>query len=203
MTKWAILLSVPAAAALPVLARGVRGEDGLAVREVHARIVDAYNHEDTDRLTEHLHPDVAYLIPSRPAIEGKDAVRAMYEGVVDRFSLQGRCLAGLREAIMSTAANKELVRRFYEEVVSTGDTARIGEFVGLRQWLPRDVREPRLIECTGGFAPARWVDNTRRQSFRGESYAQRSSIVDSRSHALRIDQLRGRSRPRGSQPEPA
>ena len=38
--------------------------------------------------------------------------------------------AGLREANMSIAANKELVRRFYEEVVSTGDTSGIADFVG-------------------------------------------------------------------------
>jgi ketosteroid isomerase-like protein len=92
MTKWAMLLPILAAAALPTLAQDVGGKDEVALREVHAGIVDAYNHQDIDRLTEYLHPEVAYLIPSRPAVEGKDAVRAMYEGVFDRFRQQGRCL---------------------------------------------------------------------------------------------------------------
>ena len=92
MGKRAIFLSFLAAAALPALAEDVGGADATAVRKLQTDIVDAYNHQDVDRLLEHFHADVAYLVPSRPPIEGKDAVRAMYEGVFGRFREQGRCL---------------------------------------------------------------------------------------------------------------
>jgi uncharacterized protein (TIGR02246 family) len=90
--KRTLLLFLLAVGAFPAVAEDIGGADARAIRKLQAEIVDAYNHQDVDRLLEYFHPDVAYLVPSRVPIEGKAAVRKMYEGVFDRFRAQGRCL---------------------------------------------------------------------------------------------------------------
>ena len=82
-----------------VSAIGQEDAEVRAVTEVRDAIVEAYNKQDVDGMMEHFHPDVGYLVPSRPYIEGHDAVRTMYEQLFARMRGENSCgyLSGIRE----------------------------------------------------------------------------------------------------------
>jgi ketosteroid isomerase-like protein len=66
-------------------------DDAIALQEVLDEIVDAYNRQDLDRLVKSFHPEVGYLVPSRPYVAGWQAVRSMYEETFDKFREAGVC----------------------------------------------------------------------------------------------------------------
>jgi len=74
----------------------IGGADAAALRRLIQQIVDAANSiatgQDLDRLMSYFHPDVVYLVPSRPPIAGRDAVRAYYDGIHTRWRRDGRYL---------------------------------------------------------------------------------------------------------------
>jgi uncharacterized protein (TIGR02246 family) len=72
-------------------ADGLSEADMNALQQVVDDIVDAYNQQDLEGLVSHFHPDVGYLVPSRPYVEGKEAVRSMYEETFRRFRETGDC----------------------------------------------------------------------------------------------------------------
>lgn len=91
-----------AAATLVVWSTSAIGQENGEVRtltEVRDAIVEAYNTQNVDAMMEHFHPDVGYLVPSRPYVEGRDAVRAMYEQLFIRMREANSCgyLSPIRE----------------------------------------------------------------------------------------------------------
>jgi ketosteroid isomerase-like protein len=70
---------------------GDTASDAIALQEVVDDIVDAYNSQDIDRLARNLHPEVGYMVPSRPYVAGWEAVRSMYERTFLNFQEAGSC----------------------------------------------------------------------------------------------------------------
>lgn len=65
--------------------------DVQALQNVLDQIVDAYNHQDLEGLVTYFHPLIGYLVPSRPYIEGIEAVTAMYKEIFRKFRDTGEC----------------------------------------------------------------------------------------------------------------
>lgn len=63
----------------------------LELQKVRDAIVDAYNRQDVDALMANFHPDVGYLVPSRPYVDGWNAVKNMYADVFERFQASNNC----------------------------------------------------------------------------------------------------------------
>ena len=68
------------------------GAEAIAVKELQQNIIEAFNNQDLDRLFSYFHPDVAYLVPSVPALQGWEAVRARYDKSFTRFRKENACL---------------------------------------------------------------------------------------------------------------
>lgn len=68
-----------------------READAIALERVIDAIVEAYNHQNVDELVSLFHPEVGYLVPSRLYVDGREAVRAMYEETFTRFRQTNNC----------------------------------------------------------------------------------------------------------------
>ena len=134
--------------------------DVQALEAVWAGIADAANAMDLDGLMSHMHPDVTYLVPSAPPIEGWDAVRGNYARIYDRFRSTGQQLY-LREVLHQFVVTGDWAWKFGEshavitpigEVPTIANSARPGsKHVGIYkkeqgQWL-------RYVQIRNGNTP--------------------------------------------------
>jgi uncharacterized protein (TIGR02246 family) len=85
------VLAVAATVGCSPVATSQEDSDEREVTKVRDAIIEAYNTQDIDGMMEHFHPDVGYLVPSRPYVQGRDAVRAMYEQAFARFGEANSC----------------------------------------------------------------------------------------------------------------
>lgn len=89
--KFVPVLAVAALVAWSMMAIAQEDTEARAVTEVRDAIIEAYNAQDVEAMMKHFHSDVGYLVPSRPYIEGRDAVRAMYEQLFVRMREANVC----------------------------------------------------------------------------------------------------------------
>ena len=87
----ASLLIVGAGVALGQEDAAPEQADKFALQAVRDAIVAAYNRQDVEALVSHFHEDIGYLVPSRPYVSGRDAVKEMYVGVFARFKASDSC----------------------------------------------------------------------------------------------------------------